>query len=244
MRKYSIIALPGLAGTRTEFAALSDRLAAEHPVHALDPFQTGDLTVDGQADRLAATVRHQSSDAAVLVGHSHGGLVALSAAVRYPDLVAGVVLVDTPVLLPTAARLLVRVPLAALNTPLARPAVRRFFAATFRDADPPGWRAEVLARLEAVALPTVRAVVAGTFTYDSTRRLHALTVPALCIRANIPIRLEKVPAGITTADIPDAGHWVHVHAVDRTSDAITTFLNKLPTQRSPTRPADARPSTT
>jgi pimeloyl-ACP methyl ester carboxylesterase len=238
------VVLPGLAGTRTEFAALASRFQSTVRCHVLDPFRTGDLTVDGQADRLAATVRHLSSDPAVVVGHSHGGLVALSVAAQHPDLVAGVVLVDTPVLLPPAARLLVRVPLAALSTPLARPAIRRFFAATFRSADPPAWRAEVLARLEAVPLPTIRAVVAGTFTYDSARRLQALSVPALCIRANIPIRLEKLPAGIQTADIPDAGHWVHVHAVDRTSDAIANFLSTLPTQPSAARPTDARHLTT
>jgi hypothetical protein len=143
------------------------------------------------------------------------------------------------VLLPPAARLLAKVPLGTLSTPLARPAVRRFFATTFRDADPPAWRAEVLARLEAVPLPAVRAVVAGTFTYDGARRLHALTVPALCIRANIPIRLEKLPDGIRTADIPDAGHWVHVHAVDRTSDSVASFLSTLPTPPSVARSTDA-----
>lgn len=238
MSIYPVVLLPGLAGARTEFAALVDRFAAAHPVHALDPFGAGDLTVDGQADQLAAAVRRlscdpaavrrMSGDPAVVVGHSHGGLVALSMAARHPDLVAGVVLIDTPVLLPRAARLLARLPLAALGTPLARPAVRLFLAATFRDADPPAWRDEVLTRLAAVPLPVVRAVVAGTFTYDSTRRLRELTVPALCVRANIPIRLERLPSGVRTADIPGAGHWVHVHAADRTGDAVAGFLSTLP----------------
>jgi hypothetical protein len=58
----------------------------------------------------------------------------------------------------------------------------------------------------------VRAVVAGTFTYDSTARLRALTVPAVCVRANIPVRLDRLPATVRGTEITGVGHWPHVHA--------------------------------
>ena len=141
-----------------------------------------------------------------------------------PELVAGLVLLDVPLLLPPAVRLLARLPLALLRTPLGRPAVRRFFAGTFRAADGPAWRAEVLARLDRVPAHVVRAVVAGTFTYDSAARLRALTVPAVCVRANIPVRLDRLPATVRAVEIPGVGHWPHVHAPEATNRAIETLL--------------------
>jgi hypothetical protein len=39
-----------------------------------------------------------------------------------------------------------------------------------------------------------------------------LTVPALCVRANIPIRLDRLPATIQGAQIPGVGHCPHVHS--------------------------------
>jgi pimeloyl-ACP methyl ester carboxylesterase len=138
------------------------------------------------------------------------------------------VLLDTPVLLPRLVRLLARVPLFVLRTPWGPGFVRRFFTATFTDADGPDWRAAVLARLDQVPHPAVRAVVGGTFTYDSGARLRALTVPTLCIRANVPIKLEDLPPGVRGASLPNVGHWPHVHAPHETNQLVEGFLATLP----------------
>ena len=220
MSLYQVVIMPGLAGGREEFAAQVAGLSAR----VVDPFVDGDLTVDGQARRLAESMAAQGLDRCVVIGHSHGGLVALSLAAQRPDLVAGLVLLDTPVLLPGLVRLLARVPLAVLRTPWGPGAVRRFFTATFTDADGPDWRAAVLARLSRVPRAAVRAIVSGTFTYDSAARLRALTIPTLCIRANIPIKLHHLPAGVRGASLPDVGHWPHVHAPNETNRLLTAFL--------------------
>ncbi|GAA3227519.1 hypothetical protein GCM10010532_060960 [Dactylosporangium siamense] len=226
--------VPGLAGSRTEFDAQVARFAGAGPrqrrVVAVEPPETGDLGVDGQARRLAGRISGEGP--CVLVGHSHGGLVALSLAVQRPDLVAGLMLLDVPLLLPPPLRVLARLPLALLRTPLGRPAIRRFFTATFRPADGPAWRAEVLARLDRVPAHVVRAVVAGTFTYDSTTRLRALTVPAVCVRANIPVRLDRLPATVRGTEIAGVGHWPHVHAPEATNRAIALLLDTVEEQGS------------
>jgi len=214
--------VPGLAGGREEFAALGEYL----PGRVVEPFTDGDLTVDGQARRLAAWLTAESIASCIAVGHSHGGLVALSLAAQRPDLVAGLILLDTPVLLPLPVRLLARLPAAILRTPLGPTAVRRFFTATFTDADGPQWRAAVLNRLDQVPRAVARAVVGGTFTYDSAKRLQSLAVPALCVRANIPIRLERLPAGVRGAVLPGFGHWPHVHAPVATAHLIAEFLDR------------------
>ena len=224
MSQYTVMIVPGLAGDREEFAAQVTYLSAR----VVGPFVDGDLTVDGQARRLAEVVTAQGFDPCVVIGHSHGGLVALSLAAQRPDLVAGLVLLDTPVLLPRLVRLLARAPLTVLRTPWGPGAVRRFFTATFTDVDGPDWRAAVLARLSRVPRAAGRAIVSGTFTYDSATRLRALTVPTLCIRANIPIKLHHLPAGVRGASLPDVGHWPHVHAPNETNRLIAEFLTALP----------------
>ncbi|MEV4508499.1 alpha/beta hydrolase [Dactylosporangium sp. NPDC049525] len=228
--------MPGLAGSGDEFSAQVAWFGGGRPgdapggparrrVVAVEPFTGGDLSVDGQARQLAALLEGQGDAPCVVVGHSHGGLVALSLAVQRPELIAGLVLLDVPLLLPPLARVLARLPLALLRTPLRKPLLRRFFRTTFREADGSAWRAEVLARLDRVPAHVVRAVVGGTFTYDSTSRLRALAVPAVCVRANIPVRLDRLPAAVRRVEITGVGHWPHVHAPEATHRAVEALLS-------------------
>jgi pimeloyl-ACP methyl ester carboxylesterase len=237
VNKYPLVFLPGLAGTASEFAALHAHFADRRDVESLDPLAGGDLTVDGQARQLAqgrgwsrpADISESAPESsAIVVGHSHGGLVALSLASQFPDRVAGLVLLDTPVLLPGAARGLARLPLTLLRTRAAHRLMRRFFSATFRDADSEVWREEVLGRLAQTPRPVLRAVVHGTFTYNSRKQLQHLAdrgVPVLVIRANIPTPIEKLPPGIDTASIDGLGHWPHVHDPASTIAVLEKFLD-------------------
>jgi pimeloyl-ACP methyl ester carboxylesterase len=52
-----------------------------------------DFTRSAQADRLMQTLKGLGISQAILVGHSYGGGVALEAALRYPELFSGMVLV-------------------------------------------------------------------------------------------------------------------------------------------------------
>ncbi|MFF5174195.1 alpha/beta fold hydrolase [Micromonospora sp. NPDC000089] len=228
MNQYPLVLVPGLAGSVDEFAAQVEHFSPGRLVRAIEPFRDGDLSVDGQARRLAELLIKEGIERCGVVGHSHGGLVALSLAVHHPGLVAGLVLLDTPVLLPKPLRLLARLPLAILRTPLGPAAIRRFFTATFTDADSAQWRTTVLARLARVPRPAVQEIVGGTFTYDSATPLRALTVPTLYIRANIPMKLDRLPVGVRGASLPTVGHWPHVHAPQDTNRLIAAYLEGLP----------------
>lgn len=97
-----MVLVPGLAGSAAEFGAQiawfgtrPHATAADgqgqpsRRVLAVEPMRTGDLSVDGQARQLAGIIEGEGEGPCVVVGHSHGGLVALSLAVQRPDLVAG-----------------------------------------------------------------------------------------------------------------------------------------------------------
>lgn len=220
----SMVLLPGLAGHAGEFAAQRDRFGRHRRVLALDPFGEGDLRVSGQADQLANLVRRQHLGPVVVVGHSHGGVVSLAMAARHPHLVAGLIVLDAPILLPRAVRVLARAPLTALHTALARPLLRRFFTATFTEADTRAWRSEVLKRLDDVPARVARAAVHGTFTYDTAEALQRLAVPTMVVQANIPLRAERLPGHVLSHRVSGVGHWPHVHAPEAVNDLIARFI--------------------
>jgi hypothetical protein len=52
-------------------------------------------------------------------------------------------------------------------------------------------------------------------------------VPALVVRANIPIRIDRLPDRVTGAEVTGVGHWPHVHAADRVNLLLEQFLSAL-----------------
>lgn len=73
----------------------SDSLALDMPGHGASP-PLGGSTLDDHVTALAVTLERAGAAGAVLVGHSWGGMTALRLAIRRPDLVAGLVLCNTP----------------------------------------------------------------------------------------------------------------------------------------------------
>jgi pimeloyl-ACP methyl ester carboxylesterase len=213
--------LPGLAGHAAEFAGLA--LLWPGPALCLDPPVDGDLTIAGQAHQLAGRAAAAGFTRFVVVGHSQGGIVALHLAVTRPDLVAGVVLLDAPVLVPAPLRAAMRLFGAALATPLGGALLRAFFRATFAAADGDRFRAEVMARLAAVPRRSAHRIVAAAFGFDGAAALRAVRVPATYVRANIPTPLDRLPPHVRGHDLGGAGHWVHVHRAAE----VGALLNEL-----------------
>jgi pimeloyl-ACP methyl ester carboxylesterase len=225
-----VIFIPGLAGHSGEFDALA-RQWASGPVLRLHPFAGGDLSIAGQARQVTARAADAGLDRFVVVGHSQGGLVALELAASRPDLVAGVAILDAPVLVPRPLRPVLRLFAALLGTPAGPALLRAFFRATFVEADPSEHRDAVLARLAAVPPSVARRIVAAAFGYDGAAALDAVRVPATYVRANIPTRLSRMPAHVRGCAISGAGHWVHVHQPQQVSRELETLAATAITAR-------------
>ena len=97
-----LVALPGTICSPAVFAPTTRLLRGEVggkvdvEVHAVSWMtEPGPWTVPDVADHVARRIETHHDGSAVVVGHSTGGAIAGCLAVRRPDLVAGLVLVDT-----------------------------------------------------------------------------------------------------------------------------------------------------
>ena len=90
-----IILVPGLDGTAMLFYRQQPLLEREFTVSTFPLPDDPEITMVGLVLRLAAAIREASPDGALLVGESFGGALSLCTALARPDLVRGLVIVNS-----------------------------------------------------------------------------------------------------------------------------------------------------
>ena len=107
----AMLLIHGLGGSHANWTCVGPALSEHHRVYALDLIGFGvtppagrKMTVDANVDMIAGFASHVSPDRPVtLVGNSMGGMIALLAAARHPDLVSALVLIAPAVPMPSIA---------------------------------------------------------------------------------------------------------------------------------------------
>ncbi|MEZ5826512.1 MAG: 3-oxoadipate enol-lactonase [Geminicoccaceae bacterium] len=201
--------------------------------HGLSDVVDAPLTIDQLADDLAALMDHCGVSRALVVGLSIGGLIAQSLAANRPELVAGLVLMDTAHRIGTADMWNQRIGsvreggLAAMADAI----LERWFTAEFRSSRPvelSGWR-NMLSRTPAVGYTRCCEAIRDA---DYTASTSRLAVPALCIvgreDGSTPVEVVRELAGlIAEAEfeiIENAGHLPCVEQPERTAERIERFI--------------------
>jgi pimeloyl-ACP methyl ester carboxylesterase len=188
-------------------------VAIDLPGHGPSPAAEGDepVSIAGYRDAVGTLAATLCLGRSVLVGHSMGALVALDAALTWPDKVAALVLCGAGPRLPVHDDLLAvvrddypRFPAFLAEralSPAAKPALRRAFAGA------------------GVAAPqqTALADYAAIAAVDFTDRLPALTCPVIWLHGADDHIVPPPPepaAGSNSAVIvlPDVGHILPVEA--------------------------------
>lgn len=76
---------------RPRLEGKAEMLFPDRPGYGYSDRGTGNDTPEGQADTIAALMRHVGIERAIIVGHSFGGAVTAAFALRHPDMTAGLV---------------------------------------------------------------------------------------------------------------------------------------------------------
>ena len=243
--------LHGLFGQGTNFRTaakeLSDgfrSLLVDLPNHGRSPW-TGTTDYVAAADEVASTLRHHADGPVHVVGHSMGGKVAMVLALRHPDLVDRLVVVDiSPVDRPGAtdgdgdgefAHLLDALRRIDLTAVERRADADRQLAADVDDSrvrafllqnlqrgdDGWGWQADLdLLRRELDVIGGFPDV-AGTF---DGRVLWLAGADSPYVREEHVPAMKALFPRVLQVSVHGAGHWVHSEQPQAFTSALRTFL--------------------
>lgn len=215
----TVVAAHGITASHASFAVLADALAGDVTLVAPDLRGrgrsngiTGPFGISAHAADVVAVLDHLGLDRAVLLGHSMGAWVAACTAVRHPDRVPAVVLVDGGLALPGTLDASVDDVLdAVLGPAIARLSMTFPSRDAYRDfwrghpaiggshwrpevevyvdydlvSDPPGWRSSV-------SLDAVRG--------DATEQLTVPEVRDAVEALRCPAHLLFAPRGLLDGD--------------------------------------------
>lgn len=187
-------------------------------------------SIDGYADWVAAEIGNRGWAPAAVCGHSMGGAMAQTLALRYPGLLGALVLVGTGARLKVLPNLL-----ASLSSDYPA-AVDSIMKMAFGPSAP----ASMLRKSARQMLRVPVGVTLGDFQacdrFDIRAEVERIRVPTLIICGSedrmTPPRYaeflkEKIPASKLVL-IPGAGHMVMLEKPDEVNAALADFLAGLP----------------
>ena len=209
------------------------------------PLET--CTIEQMADDAAAVIHTLGLERPTVLGHSHGGFVALTLAIRHPESIGGLILVDTAAASADMAGAMER--LEARHGPDVRAAAEPIFRGEASEAAGEAFfrlvapayvhdRSKIGQVLEAMGRSfNAPEVAAYYFThlagrYDVRDRLGEIRVPALVITGAEdwlipPSAGEALAADIPGAEfvvIPEAAHFAFIERPDAYVAAVRRFL--------------------
>ncbi len=233
LAKPPVVFIHGAGGNGQLWGSQLRSLSAIRHVLSLDLPGHGRSSGTGMAymgdyAAVAAAVLTRLATPAIVVGHSMGGGVALQLALRWPELLAGMVLVGT------GSRL--RVSPAILNgLQVDFPAA---VAAITKAAFAPDTASGIRKRGEASLLGTGPATLLADFqacdSFDVMQRLGEIRIPCLVLCGAedrmTPLKYSEALAsgiqGARLAIIPAAGHMVMLEQPVAVTEAIRTFVSE------------------
>ncbi len=212
-------------------------IALDWPAHGASPAGDGPATVTRFADVAEQLVEHVAPGGAVVVGNSVGGFSATRLAIRRPDLVKGLVIIDGGGF--TGRTLQVRVFCSLMSRPgfLRRiyPAFSSHYMRAKTDADR---RSRDTGVATTRRDPGLRAVseLWGSFAspeHDLREQAGAITAPTLVIWGRrdpvIPVKVgRRIAASIPAARMVelDTGHVPHTTDPQAVADLLVPFAQE------------------
>ncbi len=215
-------------------------LAPDQPGYGLSP-SIAPYDMAGMADAVRRLIGWANSGAALLVGHSMGGMVAQELVARAPQDVAALVLAATSPAFGAPGGAwqseFLRARFAPLEAGLgmAGLAAQLVPAMAGRDA-PPELLAEALELMSGVPQATYRSALAALVQFDRREALARIAVPTLVVTGEddrtaapeVARRMAARIAGAQIAIVPATGHLLMLEQPTRFSQVLLEFVARLP----------------
>lgn len=223
----------GWAGNRRNFAPQVAFFAPTHRVVALDRRGHGEssapreeYTVEAASDDLAAVCRHLGLDRALVVQHSYDR-IGVDFAVRHPDQVLALALLDTPTLAGPEWQAGATAFLAGLESDHWQDAIRAFAEqAVFPPGLPEPIKAAALAELFATPYEVLVSSWRHFLDYRLEDALAELRCPLLHVGGAFPAdtdRLRTICPQLETAEVRGAGHFIQLTAPEAVNAILAGF---------------------
>lgn len=241
-----ILLVHGILMDRTMFEAQAASLRDRYRVI------TPDLRGHGESEKRAedhtqwdmmedhlALCDHLGNERAVFGGQSQGGFQSLRLALKYPERLAGLILIDTQAGMEDEVRAPMYEAMAEVvasdgwNETLLESVAMTMFG----DSASPAVRQHWIKRWEAQPTHAAReSLFAVTRREDVTPRLSEITAPAIVIHGeeDVAINMEsaeelaqRLPNLVEFVKIPRAGHCAPVEQPEAVTEAIERFLEKV-----------------
>lgn len=181
----TIILVPGIDGTAQLFYRQIPLLAERFNVVAFPLSDDADATMAVLIDDLRVLIDEVAPDGAVLLGESFGGALSMSFALAHPELVKGLVIINSFPWLRNRPQLHVGKLLLRVVPSGAMPYIRRGTASRMHsrhtNADD---LAEFWKRTDDIDLVGYRARLGILGRYDIRHRLHEIEAPTLLLAAD------------------------------------------------------------
>jgi esterase len=240
----ALVILHGLLGSLQNWHSVAQRLSQTHRIVFPDLRNHGDSPhgvhrIELMVQDVIELLNHEESEQVFVIGHSMGGMVAMSMATRAPERLHGLVIVDIapqirmsdmdeifePLLNLDLSQLQRRDQATeALAPDIKSPAVRQFLLQNLKrlDSGQFGWRCN-LAELQRFVKDGRRFELAAEAHYDGPTLFIAGGTSEYRIweRENA-IRQHFPKAGLVV--VPKAGHWVHFEAMEEFIDIVDEFV--------------------
>jgi pimeloyl-ACP methyl ester carboxylesterase len=230
-----ILLVHGWCCDHTYFAPQFERYQREHRVVAVDLRGHGqsdkpeqDYTIAGFADDLAWLCEDLGLTKPIVIGHSMGGVIALDLAARYPDLLAAVVAVDSPLLPPQALRDGISGLIDGLKSPAYRDVAQQFVEGMlFIDTDDPDLKERVVEGMASAPQHVMASAMEQIFSWDGESAARACTVPVLNLIASRPLldvaRFTELCPQVIHGQTVGAGHFHQLIVPDQVNAMIDRF---------------------
>ena len=209
-------------------------LAPDLRGHGESDAPEGAYSMQVLADDVACLCGELGVRRSVVIGHSMGGIVAFDLADRYPELVAGLVMIDSAVFRPDASRAALPAFLERLKGPDSvaslQDYVGRFLILPTDDAER---RARILAAMPQTPRQAMVGALQGMYDWDPTEAAGHRLPPCLFIASNgrplcdIGRFLAMVP-GLMFGQTVGSGHFCQFEVPDQVNAMLSRFLAILP----------------